>query len=354
MRISFLSIRRHRILFARAAVVALLLGSALAAQKLPPQLRQALSTQLKFTPAELGGIEAGRAAAHVMETGDPEDVLIVGAIRIAAPPAEFVARYRNITEFESGPGIPAGGKFSTPPRIQDLAGLTLVRSEWDDVRDCEPGDCSFKAGDAGLKKIRSSVNWKSPNYVAEANRVFQNMALEYLVNYQSKGNASLAAYHDTEKIQRVQDGLTKMVAGLPVLKQYVPEMAAYLLQYPNGRPPATEDFFYWQVADFGLKPVHRVTHVLIQKKQVQGGEGYLIANKMLYASHYFRSALELRFLAPAKTADGKSATFLVVVQRSYVDGLTGIKGKLMRGPIMSKSRDALERYLMACKAKLEL
>lgn len=93
--------------------------------------------------------------------------------------------------------------------------------------------------------------------------------------------------------------------------------------------------------------------MLIQKKQVPSGEGYLIANKMLYASHYFRSALELRFLAPVQTADKKTATFLVVVQRSYVDGLTGMKGKLLRGPIMSKSRDALERYLVDCKNKVE-
>lgn len=338
---------------ARAAIAAVLLCPLLAAQLLPPQLKQPLAAHLKFSSAELSSIEAGRPAAHVVETGDPEDVLIVGAIRIAASPAEFVARYRNVTEFESGPGVQASGRFNTPPRIQDLAGLALSRDDWDDIRDCEPGDCSFKAGDAGLNKMRASVNWKSPDYVAQANRVLQNLALEYLLNYQAKGNAGLAAYHDTDKVQRVQDGLTKMVGNLPVLQQYMPEVANYLLHYPKGRPVGMEDFFYWQAAEFGLKPVHRITHVLIQKKQVPSGEGYLIANKMLYASHYFRSALELRFLAPVQTADKKTATFLVVVQRSYVDGLTGMKGKLLRGPIMSKSRDALERYLVDCKNKVE-
>jgi len=61
----------------------------------------------------------------------------------------------------------------------------------------------------------------------------------------------------------------------------------------------------------------------------------------------------LRFLIPAEGPDKKPATFLVVLQRSYVDGLTGVKGKLLRGPIMSKSRDALERYLVASKNKVE-
>jgi hypothetical protein len=36
-----------------------------------------------------------------------------------------------------------------------------------------------------------------------------------------------------------------------------------------------------------------------------------------------------------------------------VDGLTGVKGSLIRGPILSKSRQALEGYLLDCKKKVE-
>ncbi len=158
---------------------------------------------------------------------------------------------------------------------------------------------------------------------------------------------------DSDKISRVEEGLVKMVQNLPVLQQYVPEMAKYLLQFPRGKPASSEEFYYWQVADFGLKPVHRVTHVIIQKKPVQAGDGYLITSKMLYASHYFRSALELRFLVPVEGQDKKLSTYLVVLQRSYADGLTGFKGKLLRGTILSKSRTALERYLLSTKSRLE-
>jgi hypothetical protein len=344
---------RRRWLPILGVAAGLVLGSQAFAQALPAQLKQVLSTNLKFTAAEITSLEAGRAAAHVMETGDPEDVFIVGAIRIATTPAEFVARYRNVTQFESGPGVPAGAKFSTPPNATDLSSLNFVKSEVDDLHDCKPGDCSFKIGDAGLQRIRTAVNWKSPGYVAEANNAIRSLWLDYLRNYIAKGNAALATYHDSSKISRVSDGLTKMVQNIPVLQQYVPEMANYLVQFPQGKPPASEEFFYWQLADFGLKPVHRVTHVIVQKKAAQYGDGYLIANKMLYASHYFRSALELRFLLPAQGSDKKPATYLVVLQRSYVDGLTGLKGSILRGPIMSKSKDALERYLMASKGKLE-
>lgn len=328
-------------------------GSPASAQALPAQLKGVMQSNLKFTPEEIKAVESGAAAAHVFETGDPEDVFIIGAIRIGIRPADFVARYRNVTEFESGPGVPAGAKFSTPPTLKDLAALNLVKSEVDDLKECQPGDCTFKIADRGLQRIRSQVNWKSPNYVAEANGVIRNLWLEGLVGYQSKGNSVLSAYHDSEKIARVQDGLNSMVKNLPVLQKFVPEMANYLVQFPQGKPPETEEFYYWQLADFGLKPVHRVTHVMMQKKQAQHGEGYLIASKMLYASHYFRSALEFRFLVPAQGSEKNPQTYLVVLQRSYVDGLGGFKGKLLRGPILSKSRDALERYLAASKNKLE-
>jgi hypothetical protein len=336
-----------------ALVGAAVQGLVLMGQSLPPQLKGGLTTHLKFTPAEISALENGRAAAHLVETGDPEDVFIVGAIRIGAAPAKFVDRYRNITEFESGPGVPAGNRFSEPPTLNDLSGLAFIKDEIDDIRDCKPGDCSFKIGDPGMQRIRSSVNWKSQGYVADANKVLRGLWLEYLKNYREKGNAALASYHDSDKLSRVADGLTKMARNLPLLRQYVPEVADYLVTFPAGKPPSTEEFYYWQVADFGLKPVHRVTHVMIEKKPSQTGEAYLITNKMLYASHYFRSALEFRFLIPAEGPDKKPATYLVVLQRSYVDGLTGMTGKLLRGTIMGKSRDALERYLVASKGKVE-
>jgi len=74
---------------------------------------------------------------------------------------------------------------------------------------------------------------------------------------------------------------------------------------------------------------------------------------MLWASHYFRTALEFRLLVPVKTSDGKPALYCVVLQRSYVDGLTGLKGRLIRGPIMSRTVSSMQGYLSSIKKKLE-
>ena len=114
-----------------------------------------------------------------------------------------------------------------------------------------------------------------------------------------------------------------------------------------------EEMFYWQVGDFGLKPVHRLTHVIINKGSATHGEGYLIASKMLFASHYFRSAIELRFLVPGQDQKRGAMHYLVCVKRSYVDGLTGMQGKLIRGTILRKSRTSMEKYVASVKEKVE-
>ena len=74
---------------------------------------------------------------------------------------------------------------------------------------------------------------------------------------------------------------------------------------------------------------------------------------MLLASHYFRAALELKSLAPDRASPGGKSFYLVCLNRSFVDGLTGVKGALIRGTVKSRSRDSLARYLGSVKQKIE-
>ena len=55
----------------------------------------------------------------------------------------------------------------------------------------------------------------------------------------------------------------------------------------------------------------------------------VIASKMLYASHYFWTALETRALIP-DTSRG-SGFWFITVNRSRSDGLSGFVGRLIRG-----------------------
>lgn len=111
----------------------------------------------------------------------------------------------------------------------------------------------------------------------------------------------------------------------------------------------------WSVVDFGLKPTVRMNHVTIQRLPQRSPPHvpYVIAIKQLYASHYFRSALELRFLVEGERARGRSGFYLISITRSRIDGVTGFTGSLLRPLVNRRSRNAIRGYLEHVKRQVE-
>jgi hypothetical protein len=138
-----------------------------------------------------------------------------------------------------------------------------------------------------------------------------------------------------------------MIDRMPEFTTYLPEVRRYLLKYPDATLPDSTDFLYWQEVDFGLKPTIRINHLVIQ----EGPEETVVASKMLYASHYFWTALELRVLVP-DSSRGPGFWF-VNVNRSRCDGLNGFFGGAIRNHIRNEAQKMLLTSLSATKDKIE-
>ena len=118
---------------------------------------------------------------------------------------------------------------------------------------------------------------------------------------------------------------------------------AYLLDYPKTSLPDATSFLYWQEATFGLKPTIRISHLTIR----DGPEETIVASKMLYATHYFRSALELRALIPDPSrGDG---FWLLTVNRSRADGLDG--AGVIRRRVQRQVEESMTAGLNAIKQR---
>jgi len=89
-----------------------------------------------------------------------------------------------------------------------------------------------------------------------------------------------------------------MLSYSRALPKYLPDFYEYLLTYPTGKPAEVEDTFYWAKVKFGLKPTLRVVHVLTMHGKTPAEPSYTIAEKQLYSSHYFETALDLTFCVP--------------------------------------------------------
>jgi hypothetical protein len=138
-----------------------------------------------------------------------------------------------------------------------------------------------------------------------------------------------------------------MIDRMPTLAAHMPELRRYLLDYPKAKLPGSISFLYWQETQFGLKPTIRISHLVIR----EGPEETAVASKMLYASHYFWTALEMRTLVPDPSRG--PGFWFVTVSRSRSDGLSGFIGRIVRRRVQSEVQEGTTAALVATKRQLE-
>jgi hypothetical protein len=316
-------------------------------QTLPVPLGDYLARDVKLTAEQQSQLVAGRSVTKLLDADPAREVAIFGGVWVAAPAARYVAALRDIERFEQGGAFRVTRKISSPPRLEDFADLRLPGDDLDALRSCRVGQCELKLSQAALDRVRREIDWKRPTARADVEALARRIALEYVQGYLEGGNARLAVYRDSDRPTFVADELKVMIAGMPALTTYLPDLQRYLLDFPTVTIPGEESFIYWQEARFGLKPTIRINHVVIAEQPTH----VAVASKLLYASHYFWTALELRVLVP--DAGRGTGFWYVSVSRSRSDGLSGFVGRLIRGRVRGEAEKGMMAALQGLKAALE-
>ena len=96
-----------------------------------------------------------------------------------------------------------------------------------------------------------------------------------------------------------------------------------------------------------------MVHVVTMRGSVGGDPAYVIAEKQLYASHYFRTALDLTFCIADPSDPDRPGFYLIKTMGSEQAGLTGFKGSIVRKIALERSASSLQKSLAAIKAALE-
>ena len=348
-----MKMQTRRIASVAAVATAVLLASSvqpLVAQAPPPlpaPLAEYVSKHLKLTPAQQAQLTQGTPVTKLLDTDPSREVAVFGAVWIKAPIARYVAAMKDIEQFEKGNNFLVTKKVSTPPRLDDFAALRIPPDDIADLRRCKVGSCNLKLGEAALERMRKEVDWSKPTVQADVERLARQLALEYVTGYLEGGNNELATYRDSDRPTFVASEFSSMIDRLPELTEYLPDLKRYLLDFPKATLPNSESFVYWQEAKFGLKPTARINHVTILQEPTH----VAIASKMLYASHYFWTALELRVLVP-DSARGEGFWY-ASVNRSRSDGLSGFTGSLIRGKVRGEAEKAMLSALKITKTRME-
>jgi hypothetical protein len=338
---------RAAALLAVAVVVVTVASGVHAQSSFPPALERYFTSTLKLTDAERKTLLSGLPLAKALDADPNKEVAVFGAIWIKAPISRYIEKLKDIENFEKGGGFRVTKKVSEPATIADFAQMVLPPDDIEDLKKCRVGDCELKGSAAAIERIRKEVNFSSPDAKAQVERSLRAIAVEFVNAYRQGGNNELAVYRDRENPTFVAREFADLVATMPELSQYLPDMRRFLLEYPKPASTPTTQFIYWQEAEFGLKPTIRISHVAIQ----ESADGAIVASKQLYASHYFWTGLELRalILDPSRG----TGFWFVNVNRSRSDGLSGFTGRVIRGKVREGARSGIEGALRATRKALE-
>jgi hypothetical protein len=178
------------------------------------------------------------------------------------------------------------------------------------------------------------------------------MVLQLRRAYQQGGHAALGEYRDRQNPARIGEQFETMISRASVLPDVIPELRRYLLDYPKVSLTNAESFFYWEKVAFGLKPTIRVDHAVIFRGRAEGHDFGVVAIKQLYATHYFHTALDVSVCVKDE-AGGSEGFNLLTLKGSQQEGLTGVKGSMLRKVAVDKTRHALESALASIKRAAE-
>jgi hypothetical protein len=286
-------------------------------------------------------------------TQKPDDVRMAGIVLIKVSSDAFINAFRDVERFQIGKEVIRTGRFSSPPVESDLAGFAFSDFQTADLHACRPGHCAFKMPAEEMASLQKGIDWNAPDAQTRSASLIRRLIISYVNRYRINGDPALAVYYDTPSPYSVAEGLHSLIGSETHIAHAMPELIRFASQYPANRPPATEDFFYWQEAAFGLRHVLRTQHVLIQQIPGGGDHHYVIISKMLFATHYFRAAIEYTYVYPVRTPSGEPAIYVATAQRSFVDGMTGVKGSILHRIAESRSPAKLADNLRLARQRLE-
>ena len=133
------------------------------------------------------------------------------------------------------------------------------------------------------------------------------------------------------------------------LADYSPPLHSYLRTLGPGAPPDTERTLYWTKEDFGVRPIIRISHQIIQAP-AQSNDPLIVTSNQVYADHYLDAAITATL---ALSVEDDRSFYMISINRARTRSLTGVLRTMIRSTVQGRSRDAMRKILIATKSALE-
>src|SRR6185503_11660753 len=134
-----------------------------------------------FSQAQVASVEAGEVVTKQLPAADKSELVAFGAVRVHGERAAFLRQFgANVGRSRRG-AILEIGRLSRPPRVDDLAALTLDAVAA--ARECKPRDCSIKLSRSVMDRIQGTIDWKAADAPVRATQLVKEMLVDYTTAY---------------------------------------------------------------------------------------------------------------------------------------------------------------------------
>jgi hypothetical protein len=326
-----------------------LLLLSLVSATLNPSLTKFLTAELGLPASAVAGIQTDILVEQLPVENSSREIAVIGVVPINVSSQFFLDSFRHTETFLESAELKQIGTFSRPPMTADVAALQLAADDLKAIEQCKIADCKVKlpAQDIGAFQ---KLDWSSRDVANGATQLFHTRLTGYVQSYLERGNSALMVYADKPKQMALADGFGQLLDESAHVSSLVPDLQRYLKEFPDGSPPGTEDIVYWTIEDFGYRPVTTVTHATIYDHPVGQTARAIIAQKQIYASHYFHARFTLMALTEASDRPNGKGLYLVYVDRSLFDDDLGTINRGILGRGLTKS---LRGKLESLRERLE-
>lgn len=336
---------RRRALVLLSLVFPWLIGAS--AQEPPaPDPFAAFRPWIDITAGERARADRGETVVRVLPSRGKE-VAVLALASISVSPEVFVARFHDIEALRTSSFSPVTRRFSSPPRLADLARMSLPAEDLAAIRRCRPGACDVKLSVAEIARLRAIADAAPPDDEA-LRRAFREVVLERVTRYLAEGLGALAPYGDKPERVRTADALKRLVERSPYLSAHAPSLVEFLLDDARAAVEERDSFLYWAEERFGGRPVLNATHVdIIRTDPGAGLPVVMVAGKQLFATHYNNASLGLTCLV------GRGPQYLLYVNRTEVDLLGGLFGAFKRAILEGRVRNEAGAIVAGLRARIQ-
>jgi hypothetical protein len=266
---------------------------------------------VSISASDRANLDRGQTVVRTLPS--PGDELAVfAAMPLNATPDRVLAWMENITALKKNQAVVAIGRFSSTPRIEDLAALTLDDGDVQTVRKCKPNDCGIKltADEIGALQTAFGAARSSDDEVQDT---FRRLVLARVLAYGAGPTG-----HDDSPAGDTVGGVV-------------------------------DSFTYWSKERFSGKPIISATHVRIRKPDDPTLPAVVVEEQQIFATHYVDRSSSL----VAMLRGGESTAYLAYLNRSHVDLLKGGFGRLVRFEVEHRLKSQAPDELRTIRERIE-